>query len=90
MKMSDIIIESSSDQYRANVIRDMAERIKRSNPEDKKTIFRLTNMSPEVMDKFWSSVLYPAVVKHDYPQQLSLDYWKMIDDLIAKLRHQKP
>lgn len=80
-------IDSTND-YRSNLIRNIAYRLRRQRPDDKKSYQLLTNMDPQLMRSYWANTLYPRVVKWDFPREYDREYYDMIDDLIKNLAQQ--
>jgi hypothetical protein len=76
MKISEI---DQSFDYKSQVLHSISQRLKRNFPNDTKTVSKITGLR---RDQFWTDVLEPRIARRDYPTPLSLDYWKMIDELI--------
>jgi hypothetical protein len=93
MRLVELLQETNRDGmdwYRDRVISDMVARLQRKHPDDKKSVAQLTSMAPDLMQNYWSTVLWPRIVSDgwDYPRPGELHYFDMIDDLLSLMKQQ--
>jgi hypothetical protein len=72
--------------YKESVLRDLAQRLKKTKQGSDRTVFLLSSGDPSVRDQYYGNVLLPRIVKHDFPDHFSLEYMDMLDDLLTTIR----
>ena len=87
MEMDD---EDDPHAYQRHVMASLHGWFKRHAPSAYKIIYLTGRDAPDAQDRLYRQLLYPRIVKWDFPHHFSWEYQQMIDDLVKSLVQQAP
>lgn len=76
--------------YQRHVMASLHGWFKRHTPNAYKIIYLTGKDAPDAQDRLYRQILYPRIVKWDFPHHFSWEYQNMIDDLVKTIAQHNP